>query len=335
MKINCFRKHVLAAGFAMVCAAAAPARSLPVDGYAAFVNNRVITVGEVLAIVEPIRAQLAESSGGEELEQKMEEAYQEGLDALIERALILEEFTAMGGNIPDRAVDDQINVMINERFKNDRTAFLEALAEDRMTLDDWREETRNRLIVNLMRRREIIDRVNISPRAVRELYDSRSSQYQVPEQIRLSMIVLHKGTTSDDRAVKKKEAEQIREKLLTGSDFAAIAKSSSEGYKATEGGDQGWMDPKTLRKELADAVAVLDPGRISDVIETDDDFYILKVEAKKSASTIPFDSMRTKIEDELRKAEELKLYKAWIERLKRKFYVKILADSKSSGPRVQ
>ncbi len=335
MKNHGFRKHILAAGFAIVCAVAAPARSLPVDGYAAFVNSRVITVGEVLAIVEPIRAQLAERSGGEDLEQKMEAAYREGLDALIERALILEEFAALGGNIPDRAVDDQINVMINERFKNDRIAFLEALAEDRMTLDDWREETRNRLIVNLMRRREIIDRVNISPRAVRELYDSRSSQYQVPEQIRLSMIVLHRGATADDRAVKKNEAEQIRKKLLAGSDFAATAKSSSEGYKAAEGGDQGWMDPKTLRKELADVVAALEPGRISEVIETDDDFYILKVEAKKSASIIPFDSLRARIEEELRKAEELKLYKAWIERLKRKFYVKILADDKSSEPRIQ
>ena len=50
---------------------------------------------------------------------------------------------------------------------------------------------------------------------------------------------------------------------------------------------------------------------------------------------IPFDSLRARIEEELRKAEELKLYKAWIERLKRKFYVKILADDKSSEPRIQ
>ena len=329
MNISRFHKWIPIAT-ALMLSAAARARNLPIDGYAAFVNNRVITVGEILAIVEPIRAQLAETFGGKELDQRMEEAYQEGLDALIERALILEEFTAMGGNIPDRAIDDQINVLINERFKNDRTAFLEALSEDRMTLDDWREETKNRLIVNLMRRREIVDRVIIAPRAVRELYESRAAQYQVPEQIRLSMIVLHKGTTSDDHAVKMKEAEQIRQKLLAGSDFAALAKSSSEGYKAADGGDQGWMDPKTLRKELTEAVTALEPGRISEIIETDEDFYILKVEAKKNASTVPFDDVRAKIEEELRRAEELKMYKAWIERLKRKFYVKVLVDEKSA-----
>ena len=330
MKISRFHKWILVAAAALSLPVMAMAGTMPVDGYAALVNDRVITVGEILAIVQPIRAQLAETYDGKELEKKMEEAYQEGMDALIERALVLEEFTAMGGNIPDRAVDDQINVMINERFQNDRTKFLEALSEDRMTLDDWREETRNRLIVNLMRRREIADRVMIAPRAVRDVYESRAAQYQVPEQIQLSMIVLHKGASPDDQAVKKKEAVQIREKLLAGGNFAELAKVSSEGYKAADGGDQGWMDPGTLRKELAAAVAALEPGRISEVIETDDDFYILKVEAKKNASVIPFDDVRNQIEEELHKAEELKMYKAWIERLKRKFYVNILLDQEGA-----
>lgn len=330
MKLNRFHLWALAVA-ALAAATVAPARTMPVDGYAAYVNNRVITVGEILAIIQPIRAQLAETYSGKELEEKMAEAYQEGLDALIERALILEEFNAMEGNIPDRAVDDQINVMINDRFKNDRAAFLQALAEDRMTMDDWREETKNRLIVNLMRRREVIDRVVITPRAVRDVYESRAAEYQLPEQIRLSMIVLHKGTTADDQAVKKKEAARIREKLLAGGNFAELAKASSEGYKAAEGGDQGWMDPKTLRKELAAAVATLEPGRISDVIETDDDFYILKVEAKKNASIVPFDDVRSQIEAELRKAEEVRMYKAWIERLKRKFYVKILLEDEGAA----
>ena len=324
MKISRFYKWILVAAVLPTLFATAMARSVPIDGYAALVNNRVITVGEILAMIQPIREQLVETYDGKELETKIEQAYQEGLDTLIERALILEEFAAMGGNLPDRAVDDQINVIINERFKNDRAIFLEALAEDRMTIDDWREETRNRLIVNLLRRREIIDRVVIAPRAVRELYELRADQYQLPKQIQLRMIVLHKGASSNDQAVKRQEAEKLHEKLLAGGDFAELAKSGSEGYKAADGGDQGWMDPAMLRKELAEAVAKLEPGRISEVIETDEDFYILKVEAKKNASIIPFDDVRGQIEDELRKAEEEKMYKAWIERLKKKFYVKVL-----------
>jgi peptidyl-prolyl cis-trans isomerase SurA len=330
MQIGRFHTWILVVAIAQTLLATAMARTLPVDGYAALVNNRVITVGEILAMIQPIRAQLAETYEGSELETKMEQAYREGLDALIERALILEEFTAMGGNLPDRAIDDQIHVMINEHFKNDRTMFLEALAEDRMTIDDWREETRNRLIVNLLRRREITDRVLIAPRAVRELYESRMAQYRIPEQVRLSMIILHKGVSTNDQAVKRQEAEKLHEKLVAGCDFAELAKSSSEGYKAADGGNQGWMDPKTLRKELAEVVAVLEPGRISEVVETDGDYYILKVEAKKNASVIPFDDVRGQIEKELRKVEEEKMYKAWIERLRKKFYVKILSAKESA-----
>jgi len=244
MKISRFHKWVLITAAGLTLPAMAMARSQSVDGYAALVNDRVITVGEILAIVQPIRAQLAETFDGTELDKKMEQAYREGMDALIERALILEEFTAMGGSIPDRAADDQINVMINERFKNDRTAFLEALAEDRMTLDDWREETKNRLIVNLMRRREVTDRVILAPRAVRDLYESRSTQYQVPEQIQLSMIVLHKGASTNDLAVKKNEAAQIRESSLP----AAIS--------------QNWPSPvrRATRRRMAVTRAGWTPG---------------------------------------------------------------------------
>lgn len=330
MKISRFHQSILLAAAVLTGSVDAMARRLPVDGYAALVNNRVITVGEILAMVQPIRAQLAEKYDGRELETKMEQAYREGLDALIERALILEEFTAMGRTLPDRAADDQINLTINDRYKNDRAAFLEALAEDRMTLDDWREETKNRLIVNFLRRTEVIDRVMIMPRAVRELYESRAAEYQIPEQVQLRMIVLHKGASMDDQTAKRKEADQLREKLVAGEDFAELAKASSEGYKASEGGDWGWMEPKTLQSELATIVAQLEPGRISEVVDTDEDFYILKVEARKNASMVPFDQVRGHIEEELRKVEEEKLYKAWIERLKNKFYVRIVSEKESA-----
>lgn len=330
--MNRFHRIVLAACVAACLPAVASARGLRVDGYAATVNKRVITVGEVLAYVQPVQMKLAERYEGAELEEHVAEAMAEQLDALIERALILEEFTLKGGTIPDRLVDDRINGMISERFKNSRTAFLEALSQERLTLDDWREETRDQLIVSIMRRQEVGDRVIVSPRAVREAYESRLDTYRVPEQVKLLMIVLHKGATAEDQKVKREEAEQIRAKLVAGEDFAEIAKASSEGSKAAEGGDQGWLEPSSLRPELTNVVAQLEAGRVSEVVEAGDEFYLLKVEARKNASVMPFDEARKGIEKELRMAEEERLYKAWIERLKRKFYVKVFADDFTQKP---
>lgn len=318
---------LLAAAVLACCAGPSHGAGMEVDGYAALVNSRVITVGDVLALIQPVRLQLESSYSGDELETKTEEAFQTGLQALIERALILEEFTAQGGVIPDRFIDDQISEIVSDHFNNDRAAFLKALTEDRLTLDDWRTETRNRLEVTILRRKEVTDKVIIAPRAVREVYDASIDKYRTPAQIKLRMIALHKGTTEEDQAAKLGEAEQIRERLLAGEDFGEVAKASSEGIKAAKGGDMGWVEPGSLRPELADAANGLEPGRISEVIPTQDELYILKVEAKKSAAVTPFEEAQQSIEKELRKTEEDRLYKAWIQRLKDKYYVKVFHTS--------
>jgi peptidyl-prolyl cis-trans isomerase SurA len=307
--------------------ATAMARGLRVDGYAATVNARVITLGDVVAYVQPIQMRLAESYEGEELEKKLNAAMSEQLDVLIERALILEEFALKGGTIPDRLVDDRINGMISDRFKNDRAAFLQALADERMTMEDWRDEIRNQLIVSILRRQEVSDRVLVSPRSARDSYDAQIDKFRIREQVKLRMIVLHKGSTPEDLKVKRQEAEGIRGKLIAGENFEALAKTESEGSRAAEGGDQGWIEPSSLRTELAAAATHLEAGRISDVIAAGDELYILKVEARKNASIIPFEEARAGIEKELRMAEEERLYKAWIERLKGKFHLKIFADN--------
>lgn len=326
MKTRLYRTLLVAAALALL-SSAAPGTGMEVDGYAALVNSRVITVGDVLALIRPVRMQLEKTYVGEELEAKTEESYQAGLQALIERSLILEEFTAQGGTIPDRFIDDQISEIISDNFDNDRAAFLKALTEDRLTLDDWREETRNRLQVTILRRKEVTDKVVIPPRVAREVYEASLDKYRTPAQIKLRMIALHKGETAEDQAAKLREAEQIRERLLAGEDFGEVAKSSSEGIKAAKGGDMGWVEPGSLRAELAKASEMLEPGRISEVIPTDEEFYILKVEARKNAAVTPFEEAQRAIEKELRKAEEDRLYKTWMQRLKDKYYVKIFSPA--------
>jgi len=73
---------------------------------------------------------------------------------------------------------------------------------------------------------------------------------------------------------------------------------------------------------LAEILADMKPGEISKVIDTDDDYYILKVEARRGASLISFDECRDAIQEEIKKQEEQRVYREWIERLKKKAYIK-------------
>ncbi|HOW97424.1 MAG TPA: peptidyl-prolyl cis-trans isomerase [Kiritimatiellia bacterium] len=304
-------------------AASAGARSVAVDGYAAMVNQRVILRSEVFAMVYPLQQKLKLEHSGAELEKKLEEAYTNVLESLIERALIVEEFNRQGHQLPDRAIDTQVNSLISERFNNNRMAFLDALAEERLTLAEWREQAKDGLIVTILRRTEILDRVAVAPRQVREYYEKNLDRYRTPEEAQLRLIVLHPGATPEERAAKIEEARRIRERLAGGEDFATVAKTASEGPKAAQGGDMGWMQTSELRAELAAGVKDLEPGQLSEVIEASDEIYLAKVEGRKQAAVTSFQDARQEIEEQLHKQEMDRLYDAWIARLKNRFYVKV------------
>lgn len=307
----------------LVLAGSAAGRAVPVDGYAAMVNQRVILKSEVFALVYPVQQQLQLSYTGLDLEKKLDEAYRNVLDTLVERALIVEEFNRQGRALPDRAIDTQVNSLISERFNNNRMAFLDALAEERLTLAEWREQAKDSLIVTILRRTEILDRVAVAPREVRESYETNLDRYRTPEEVLLRLIVLHPGTTEEERAAKIGEARRIRARLTEGEDFAAVARTVSEGAKAAQGGDMGWMETAQLRAELAQGIHGLAPGQIGEVIEAPDEIYLAKVEGRKQASVTPFEDVRRDIEALLRKQEADRLYKGWIARLKNRFYVKV------------
>lgn len=299
------------------------ARPIPIDGYAATVNDRVITVGDVLTAMEPVRQQLQILADGEELERRLSEAYETILESLIERALIIEEFKAQGGTIPDRIVDDYINQVISDRFTN-RVTLLKALQEQRLTWEEWRNEMRDRLVVNQMRQREVSARVVITPQQEREAYERDIERYTTPEEVWVRLIGLQKGMDAEEHAIKKAEAERLRERILAGEDFAAIARTESEGPKASDGGDQGWRKPEEYSGELAEIIRTLEPGQVSPVVETAEMYFLVKVEGRKKAAIVPFEDVRAQIQEQLRRQEEERLYKMWIEQLRNKHHVQVL-----------
>ena len=297
------------------------AREIPVDGYAAMVNDKVITIGDVMEYIRPVEMQLKQTYTGKALQDKLEEAFGKALDALIDEALILADFGSKEMQIPEQLVDERVNSVIHERFNDDRAAFLEALTSQRMTLEEMRQQVKDSLVVMILRRQEVSDQVSISPLAVLELYEKNIDRYREPGQVKLRMIALNKGETEADQVLKMSEAERIIERLQNGEEFAAVAEEVSEDNKAQYGGDWGWIEAQNLRAELAEQAALLKPGEISGVIDLGSTIYIMTIEARKEAAVVPLESVRPQLERELRMQEEAVLYEKWISRLKKKYYV--------------
>lgn len=304
-------------------ASRASASPIPVDGTAAVVNGTVITIREVLTAMQPVQRLLSQKHSGDELNRELEQAYEKTLDSLIERQLILDEFKNQKKfTIPDNIIDIRIDEILHTEFDNDRAKLMKALEADGMSMEDWREEIRNRMIVSLMRSQALEGSDVVSPQAVRSTYQQTIAEFTTPDQVELRMIVIQKGDTEQETAVKSRQAQEVRNKLLAGEDFAKLAKQVSEGTKSEEGGYWGWIEPSSRRAELAAVLAALKPGEISEVIEAGDSFYIMKVEARKHASVVPFEEAQEKIRSELAKEQSQQAYDAWIKRLKEKAYIR-------------
>lgn len=297
---------------------------IEIDGYAAKVNTRIITIAEVREAMAPMLPELYRSYEGEKLEEALQTAYAQSLNELIEQALILESFKDRGGQIPDQYINDEIRRIINERFNGDEARFEQLLAAQKKSRDDYMKTVRDQMIVGMMVGEEISQRARVTPEQVKEYYDAHlDEEFFIPEKVKYSVIVLNKGETEEEQTVKLQEAEKIREKLTDGADFAETAKASSEGSRAADGGLFPWMQPEEARAELQDALHNLPAGKISDIIDTDTQLYILKVEARRQAAYRPFGEVRDDIKKALLGKERLRLRERWIERLKTNAYIRI------------
>ena len=298
-------------------------KAIPVDGYAAMVNDKVITVSDALKAMQPLEKQLRETCFDDTLSEKLEAAYNNTLDTLIERELILNCFSGQKQyTLPDSVVDSRIDEIVRNKFNNSRAELRKALDQEGLTFEEWRENYKNSIIVVLLREREVDSKVVITPRAVREAYENAGEKYCVPEQAEVRAIVISRKGTEAEAELKMKQAESLRKRIVEGESFEKLAREASEDGKAASGGYWGWIDPDSRRAEIAAALKKISIGEISPVIPIGDDLYILKLEGRRNASTMPFESVQETIRDELYKKELKRLYDAWIERLKKNAYIK-------------
>jgi peptidyl-prolyl cis-trans isomerase SurA len=311
----------------VLLAATAPAqqRDRLVDGIAAVVNSNPITYGQVRELLMFRQRSLAEMYQGEELQAEMKKSQDAALKDLIDRQLIIDYFNEEGFKIPEYVVEDRINTLIREEFGGDRQAFVRTLKAQGFTLGRFRQIEREKIIVQAMRQRAVRSDFVISPDKVDAYYRKNISQYSTPSEIKLSMIVLRPEFDGSDNPVEVKRAmaKEIREKLVSGADFAGIAQMYSDDSTADFGGDWGWIDERTLTGSLSKIAFSLKPGTLSDVVQVGDTFYIMKVEAKKPGIVQPLSEVRDEITKKLIEEERIRMQDRWIDTLREKAYVKI------------
>ena len=100
-------------------------------------------------------------------------------------------------------------------------------------------------------------------------------------------------------AYREEDAVSIKEQLDAGADFAALAKESSTGPSGPNGGELGWFENGRMVPEFEAAVAEMRPGEVSDPVQTQFGWHIIKLNDRRKLEAPDYEDVREEIGLEL------------------------------------
>ena len=155
-------------------------------------------------------------------------------------------------------------------------------------------------------------RIVVSDADIKAYYDRNLARYKTDEQRRASHILIAAGKDAPaaDKAAAKAKAEKILAQLRKSpNDFAKLAKENSQDPGSAErGGDLDFFGKGMMVKPFEEAAYALKEGEISDVVQSDFGFHIIRLTALKAATTRPLSEVKANITDEIRRQQVGKKY---------------------------
>lgn len=155
---------------------------------------------------------------------------------------------------------------------------------------------------------DFMDQITLRDREVTRYYQKNLEQYTQKGEVKASHI-LFRSNPEDSEAKQveiQQKAEEVRQEILGGLDFAEAAKQYSEDGSASNGGDLGWFKRGEMVPEFEGAAFSLRKGAVSPVVKSAFGWHIIKVEDRKEEVVKTEDEVRGEIENLLKenKAEK-------------------------------
>ncbi|MCA1797917.1 MAG: peptidylprolyl isomerase [Xanthomonadaceae bacterium] len=271
----------------------ANAPGVQLDGIAAVVDEEVILHSDVARRLRTVRAGLARSANPEPPLNVLREQI---LERLILERVQLQRAERVGITVSE----DQLNQAIsNIASGNGMTLdqLVEALANDGISFAEMRDDVRADIIMTQLRQREVLARINVSPREVDAFLAGEGAEALDGREFRVQHIMLRVDPDAEAAEANRVRAlgEDIVQRARAGEDFGGLAVAYSTGQQALEGGDLGWRRSTQLPAVFAESVVSMQPGAVSDLIRTPGALHVIKLaESRNTGQRMVVDQVRAR-----------------------------------------
>jgi peptidyl-prolyl cis-trans isomerase SurA len=245
------------------------------DRVAAVVNDGVVLASELddqMAIVSERLKQ-----------QKLELPPQNVLRQQVLERLILQEIEAQRANkaglkVPDETLNSALSE-VAQRNNLPLSQLPEALQQQGIDYAAYREDMRKELTLGLLRQRDVLQRIAITPREIDQYIDKEAKLPSADEEYNVShiLIAVPQEATPTQLDESAKLAQDVYTRAKGGEDFAKLALAYSKSQTALEGGSLGWRKGGELPTFLTDTIAKLKPGEVGEPLRTPTGFHIIRL----------------------------------------------------------
>lgn len=309
---------------AAVRAAATPAPVKPVPAVLpdpiARINGETITKAELEAAIRSIELQ----NGGRNVPaERRDEIYRGILDNLVSIRVLRQEVTERHMTASDAEITAHVNEL-RKQFPNE-AAFNQAMAAQHISPTKLRDDARMDLLVNRLLENEVNGKLSVKPADVSAFYEKNPDKFKQPESVHVShiLVIVPQGADAQAKAAAKARAEEALKAVRTGQDFAAVARQYSQDGSAQRGGDLGFVPRGQTAPAFENVAFALQPGQISDVVESPFGFHVIKMIERRPGHAVPFAQAAGQIEQYLQQQQRQTLGKAFVDGLKAKRKVEV------------
>lgn len=305
-------------------------QAVEVNGIAAKVNGSVITKNEVAFMLSPIFAQLATQypRRGPEFEKQFNEARGKILQELIDRRIILDEFKQIGASIRPNLIDEEVKRQIRELYNGNEALFREELKKSRMTMEGYREMTREKMVVQAMRAQQFSDAPPPLPNEIQNEYNEVKSTLRdvTKDKINFRKIFIPSSDPENPVATPETQlalAENIAKQAKQGKSFEELAKTYSKDAFADQGGLQENLPRTDLSPEFAAILFEAPDKQIIGPLLDPRGFTVAVVTAKIPGPSPALATVRPMIEERVRRKKTSEQYDRWIESRRKRAMITI------------
>ena len=278
----------------------------------ATVGDKAITEAQVQKIIDLFMKRSAGRLPPDQLAESLPAIRERIVEELIMRQIMLDAVAKEGISLSD------------SEFAGIKEELASELPPD-LSIEDYMEEigmTEAELREQMTVRKMVVSRAEAVEKPgdeeIRAFYDENQEGFAQEETVTASHILIKLDPADDDaaKAAKRERLADLRQQLLDGGDFAALAEANSDCPSGKAGGDLGSFGRGQMVPAFEDAAFSQPVGSVGDIVETQFGYHLIKVTEKNEAKTLDFEEVRERISDILYSQKQQDAVAAYVEGLR-------------------